>query len=131
MEEKIKAFSAGAGVEPPRRPEPSPTEPKPSTNANLQAAAQFDWLDGDNGLVRWQFNCDFPGSIKQSIPNARGEDCGLFCFRHNECNNFTYNSGTCFLKFQKLSSDGNVVPTTVVDGRVCGYIPSKVNGRAL
>ena len=130
MEEKIKKLSSGVR---PTAPEQNTNLPSPSdiiqiTSANPPAANRFEWRDGDLG-VKWQFDCDFPGSDFKSFPNTRGEDCGGLCVKfENECNTFSHFFGTCFLKFfrlDRLISNGIIIPAPATGG-ICGYVPSRV-----
>lgn len=78
------------------------------------------WIDGDNGLVAWDSNCDFPGQdvFKTS---SRGEDCGRLCIYNRQCAFFTWSNGNCYLKNYQHQSDR----TTWAPGAVCGYVKGR------
>lgn len=59
-----------------------------------------NWQPGDNGQVRWAFNCNFIGGRTEK-QSGRGEDCGSFCLARDWCRKFAWTSfegGTCWLK---------------------------------
>ena len=55
------------------------------------------WQVGDNGLSRWDFNCDFNGRDIRCVP-AAGDQCGGVCIANPSCTHFTYSGGTCCIK---------------------------------
>lgn len=79
----------------------------------------IDWRSGDNGFVRWNFDCDIKGDDVESH-KARGEDCGPLCLADTRkwCNAFvwTQREGNCWLK-----RSGTVVASGNIGG-ICGII---------
>ena len=80
-----------------------------------------NWRQGDNGQVRWDYNCDFYGSDLYNKPST-GEQCGGFCIAESQCTHFTYYSGTCYLK-----RNVNGFRETSTNGPVCGFVINRSN----
>ena len=83
-------------------------------------AVGWAWHDGDNGLVSWDSNCDFPGQDVFKT-NSRGEDCGRLCIYNSQCFFFTWSNGNCYLKNHQHNAD----QTTWAPGAVCGFVKAR------
>ena len=83
------------------------------------ASARF-WQVGDNGLVRWDYNCDYWGNDIAASPSL-GEQCGGVCYANPSCTHFTHRDGTCYLK-SYYSAGWYEVGST---GATCGWIPGR------
>ena len=78
------------------------------------------WNDGDNGMVAWDMNCDFPGHDVFKT-NSLGQNCGRLCIYNRQCAFFTWSNGNCYLKNYQHQSDR----TTWVSGAVCGFVKGR------
>ena len=77
------------------------------------------WQVGDNGLSRWDFNCDFNGRDIRCVP-AAGDQCGGVCIANPSCTHFTYSGGTCCIKRSRGSWHEQFS-----SGAICGFIPGR------
>ena len=82
------------------------------------------WKIGSDGLVLWDFNCDFYGHDIDTKPST-GEQCGGVCIANPDCTHFTHHSGTCYLK-KNTEEDGDNESIEKHDNyelnAVCGFI---------
>nr|CAH0105164.1 unnamed protein product [Daphnia galeata] len=84
--------------------------------SSMTTVSARDWKVGDNGLSRWDSNCDFNGRDISCSP-ASGDQCGGVCIANPSCTHFTHSGGTCCIKrftgswLEQFSS-----------GAVCGFI---------
>ena len=91
---------------------------------SMTTVSARDWQVGDNGLSRWDWNCDFNGHDISCSP-ASGEQCGGICIAHAStssppCSHFTYSGGTCCIKRSRSS-----LREQFHSGAVCGFIPGR------
>jgi len=83
------------------------------------ACSAWDWKDGNNGQVKWDYNCDFHGSTMADQPST-GEQCGGLCIANSQCTYFVYRHGKCYMK-----NYGGGQTAAWHDGATCGYVPSR------
>jgi hypothetical protein len=77
------------------------------------------WQVGDNGLSRWDRNCDFNGRDIGTSP-ASGEQCGGVCIANPRCTHYTHSGGTCYMK--RITG---FLHEQSHSGAVCGFIPGR------
>ena len=92
----------------------------------MLAAAVHSWNDGttNDGLVFWDFNCDFHDPTFRTIARkpSNGEQCGGVCIADSRCKYFVYGNGDCFLKTGPGGSGGR----SFSDVAICGFFKSRV-----
>ena len=76
-----------------------------------------DWREGDNGISRWDFNCNFNGRDIGVRPST-GEQCGGVCIANPECTHFTHSGGSCYMK----RYTGSDFREEYANGQTCGFI---------
>jgi hypothetical protein len=88
------------------------------------AAAVHSWNDGTNGLVFWDFNCDFNDPTFRTIATkpSTGEQCGGVCIANPSCKYFVYRDGDCFMKTGPGGSGGRDFSNVAT----CGFVKSRV-----
>jgi len=86
----------------------------------ISATNAFDWQSGNNGQVRWAFNCDFSGNDIRS-QSSSGADCGGLCVSNQQCTHFTHWNGVCYMKKANNPTASNL------NGGVCGWIDHRGN----
>lgn len=86
---------------------------------SMTTVSARSWKIGDNGLVRWDNNCDFYGfDIGQRA--SGGDQCGGICIANSRCTHFTHAGGICFLKRNTRGWRENNS-----GGAVCGFITGR------
>ena len=79
------------------------------------------WLDGENGKVNYDNNCNFEGDDIDEVPEI-AETCGGICIANAECTHFTWFQNVCYVKHQINSK-----PVLYQQGAVCGYAIGRSN----
>ena len=83
---------------------------------NCPSTSARNWQIGDNGLVRWDSNCDFSGNDIGQQP-SRPEQCGGICIANPSCTHFTWGAGElCYMKQAWSLTEINS------NGAVCGWV---------
>jgi len=85
-------------------------------------AVNADWKSGNNGLVNWDYNCDFhePRFPDIATKPSTGEQCGGVCIANPSCKYFVYRDGRCWLKGGPRAS-GNK-GRSFNAGAICGFV---------
>lgn len=89
-------------------------------------------MDGDNGLVSWNNDCDLEGNNIEEVKEIPGERCGLTCFANEQCTHFAWvkiGKGICILKKGRTDPKDILAALSTKNARTCGYVTSRINGK--
>ena len=72
----------------------------------LAMAVNAAWKSGNNGLVNWDYNCDFHEPKFPAIDTkpSNADQCGGVCIANPRCKYFVHRDGRCWLKGGPRSS---------------------------
>ncbi|KAK4012711.1 Uncharacterized protein APZ42_013935 [Daphnia magna] len=87
------------------------------TTVLMSNVSARNWREGDGGLVRWDFDCNFNRHDIQFMPSLP-EQCGGVCIANRRCTHFTHSGGTCALK----RNTGSSFREDSLSGHTCGFV---------
>ena len=88
----------------------------------LAMAVNAAWKSGNNGLVNWDYNCDFHEPKFPAIDTkpSNADQCGGVCIANPRCKYFVHRDGRCWLKGGPRSSGDKGRSRHA--GAICGFV---------